>query len=53
MERMTEVLGGRGRARRPRASGVVQSTSHHHTLLIGLLYAITIMMVIALAAKLH
>lgn len=53
MDRAIEVGEGEGGAHRSAASKVVRSTRQHHTLWIGMLYAITIIVVLAVVAKLY
>jgi hypothetical protein len=53
MDRTIELGKGEGRAHRSVASKLVQSTRHHSTLWTGLLYAIMIVIVLAISAKLH
>jgi len=53
MERAIEAGEGEGGAHRSLASRVVQSTRHHRTLWIGVLYAIAIAMVLAVVAELY
>ena len=53
MDKAIEVEEGEGRAHRSVASKVVQSTRHYGTLWTGVLYAIMIVIVLAVAAKLH
>ena len=53
MGRAIEVWEGEGGAYRSIASKVVQSTRHHRTLWTGVLYALTIIVVLALVAKLQ
>jgi hypothetical protein len=53
MERAIEVWEGEGGARRWVACEAAQSTRHHRTLWIGVLYAITIGVVLAFVAKLY
>ena len=52
MDRALEVWEGEGGAHRSVASKVVQSTRHHRTLWTGVLYAITIVVILAVVAKL-
>ena len=52
MGRATEVWEGEGGARSGGASQAAQSPRHHRTLWIGVLYVVTIIVVIAFAAKL-
>ena len=51
MDRAIEVREGEGGARSGVASTVAQSTLDHRTLWMGALYAITILVVLAVAAK--
>ena len=53
MNRAIDVPDGIGGARRSLASILVQSTRHHRTLWIRVLYALTIIVVLALVAKLQ
>jgi hypothetical protein len=53
MDRAIEVWEGKGGAHRSVASKMVHSIRHHRTLWIGVLYAITIAMVLAFVAKLY
>jgi hypothetical protein len=52
MDRATEVREGEGGARRWVGSKGVQGTRNHHTLWIGVLYAVTIVAVLAVVARL-
>jgi hypothetical protein len=52
MDRAIEVWEGEGGTHRSVVANVVQSTRHHRTLWIGVLYAITIVMVLVVVAKL-
>jgi hypothetical protein len=51
MDRRIEVWEGESGARRWVGSRVVQGTRNHHTLWIGVLYAVTIVVVLAVAAR--
>jgi hypothetical protein len=53
MDRALEVWEGEGGAHRSVASKVVQSTRHHRTLWTSVLYAITIVVILAVVAKLY
>ena len=53
MDRAIEVWEGEGGAHRSVASRVVQSTRYHRTMWTGVLYVITIVVVLAVVAKLH
>ena len=53
MNRAIEVPYGIGGARRSLASILLQRTRHHRTLWIRALYALTIIVVLALVAKLQ
>ncbi len=53
MDSAIELWEGEGGAHRAVASKVVQSTRHHRTLWIGVFYAITIVLVLAVVAKLY
>jgi type IV secretory pathway component VirB8 len=52
MDRAIEVWEGEGGSRRWVTSKVAQSARHHRTLWIGVLYAITIIVVLAVVARL-
>lgn len=53
MERAIDVWEGEGGARRWVESKVVQGTRNHHTLWIGVLYAVTVVVVLAVVARLY
>jgi hypothetical protein len=53
MDRAIEVWEGEGGALRWVGSKVMQSTRNHHTLWIGVLYAVTIIVVLAVVARLY
>ena len=53
MDRAIEVWEGEGGARRWVVSQVAQKTRHHRTLWIGVLYAMTIVVVLVVVAKLY
>ena len=53
MDKSIEVWEGEGGAHRSVASRVVHSTRHHRTLWTGVLYVITIVVVLAVVAKLY
>ncbi len=53
MDRAIEVWEGEGGTHRSVAAKVVQSTRRHRTLWIGVLYAITIGIVLAVVTKLY
>ena len=53
MDSAIEVREGEGGAHRSVASRVVQSIRRHRTLWIGVLYTITIVMVLGVVAKLY
>jgi t-SNARE complex subunit (syntaxin) len=53
MERVTHAWGGADEAHRSVRSTVLQRSRHHRTLCIGVLYAITIVLVLAVVSKLY
>ena len=53
MDRAIEVREGEGGAQSSAVSKVAHGTRHHRTLWMGVLYAITIIVLLAVVARLH